>query len=81
MALTVRATIADGQYDALASLLEDIRSEGAARNSVLPFADLAGVHFARLFVVEESRDLTGEVLPACLYLHGRRRRTAAPAPA
>ena len=63
----MRATIADGQYDVLASLLEDIRSEGAARNSVLPFADLAGVHFARLFLVEEGRDLDGALLPSCLY--------------
>jgi hypothetical protein len=67
VALTVRATIADARYDDLAQVLETMREEGAARNSVLPFADLASVHFARLFVVEASVDLTGEPLPACLF--------------
>jgi hypothetical protein len=67
VALTVRATIAHAQYDDLARLLERMRSEGAARSSVLPFGELAGVHFARLFLVEASRDLDGNELPACLF--------------
>jgi hypothetical protein len=67
VALTVRATIGHARYDDLARLLEVMRAEGAARNSVLPFADLPGVHFARLFLVPESADLDGDVLPACLF--------------
>jgi hypothetical protein len=67
VALTVRATIDPARQDDLARLLENMGAEGAARNSVLPFADLAGVHFARLFVVEQSGDLAGDALPACLY--------------
>ena len=63
----MRATIADARYDDLARVLEVMRSEGAARNSVLPFGDLADVHFARLFMLEESTDLDGDVLPACLF--------------
>ena len=43
-----------------------MREEGAAGNSVLPFADLAGVHFARLFVIAASTDLDVR-RPACLF--------------
>src|SRR5664279_3739986 len=67
VALTVRATVAPARYDDLARVLELMGSEGAARNSVLPFGDLAGVHFARLFLVERSQDLDGAALPACLF--------------
>jgi len=67
VALTVRATIADARYDDLARVLDVMRSQGAARNSVLPFSELAGVHFARLFLVEQTRDLDGDMLPACLF--------------
>jgi hypothetical protein len=67
VALTVRATVADARYDDLARVLETMRAEGAGRNSVLPFADLASVHFARLFLVEASVDLDGGRLPACLF--------------
>jgi hypothetical protein len=67
VALTVRATIADARYDDLARVLAVMRSEGAARNSVLPFGDLADVHFARLFMLEGTTDPGGEVLPACLF--------------
>jgi hypothetical protein len=66
VALTVRATIAHARYDDLARTLEVMRSEGAARNSVLPFGDLAGLHFARLFLLPGSTDLDGGALPACL---------------
>jgi hypothetical protein len=66
VALTVRATIAHARYDDLARTLEVMRSEGAARNSVLAFGDLADVHFARLFLLPESTDLDGAALPACL---------------
>jgi hypothetical protein len=67
VALTLRAPIDDARYDDLARLLGQIVAEGAARNSVLPFGQFADVHFARLFVVDESTDLDGETLPACLY--------------
>jgi hypothetical protein len=67
VALTVRAPIENARQDDLVRLLEQMREEGAAGNSVLPFADLVGVHFARLFVVDESADLDGAPLPACLY--------------
>src|SRR5664279_894206 len=67
VALTVRATVAPARYDDLARVLEVMGSEGAAGNSVLPFGDLAGVHFARLFLVEQSQDLDGAALPGALF--------------
>jgi hypothetical protein len=67
VAVTVQATVAVGREDDLARLLEQMRTEGAAENSVLPFAQLAGVHFARLFVFEASTDLDGAALPASLF--------------
>jgi hypothetical protein len=67
VALTLRATIAAGRQDQLEQVLETMRAEGAAQNSVLPFAGLDGVHFARLFVVRTSADLDGNELPASLF--------------
>ncbi len=67
VAVTVQATVAHGRAGDLARLLEQMRDEGAAGNSVLPFADLAGVHFARLFVVPAGSDLDGAALPASLF--------------
>jgi hypothetical protein len=67
VAVTVQATVAAGREDDLARLLEQMRDEGAAGNSVLPFADLAGVHFARLFVLAAGTDLDGAPLPASLF--------------
>lgn len=67
VALTVRATVKAGRYDGLGRVLERMRAEGAAHNSVLPFARLRGVHFARLFGLEESADLDGATLPSSLF--------------
>jgi hypothetical protein len=67
VALTVRATIDDARYDDVARVLETMNAEGAATNSVLPFAELSGVHFSRLFQLEACTDLAGEPLPACLF--------------
>ena len=81
VAVTVQATVAAGREDDLARLLEQMREEGAAGNSVLPFADLAGVHFARLFVIAASTDLDGAPLPACLFYMADVDGSARPAPA
>ena len=66
VALTVSATIARARRDDLSLVLDTMRVEGAGQNSILPLAQLAGVHFARLFTVEESTDLDGDLLPARL---------------
>ncbi|HEX7188613.1 MAG TPA: hypothetical protein VF423_10360 [Actinomycetes bacterium] len=63
----MRAPIADGRGGDLSRLLASIRRQGAGHNDVLPIGDLPGVHFARLFVLEETADLDGAELPACLF--------------
>jgi len=64
-ALTIRAFIRPGSYPELADLLADINRKGAD-NGYLPFRDLPGVHFARLFVLPEVTDLDGDRIPASL---------------
>ena len=67
VAVTVRAPVGTGRDADLAELLSAMHDQGAAHNDTLPFADLLGVHFARLFVLEATTDLDGEPLPACLF--------------
>jgi hypothetical protein len=66
-ALTVRAPIRPGKHGELAELLATMRSESAGDNSVLPFTEVSGVHFARLFITDAATDLAGAPLPACLF--------------
>src|SRR5215210_1485332 len=40
--------------------------DGVANGELLDLSRLRALHFARLVLVEESRDLEGERLPACL---------------
>jgi len=65
IAMTIRAFIRPGRSAELMDLLADINRKGAA-NSCLPFGDLPGVHFARLFVLPEVTDLDGEPIPGSL---------------
>jgi hypothetical protein len=67
VAVTVRAPIEPGRGGDLTRLLAQMHEQGAAHNETLPFAKLPGVHFARLFVLDGTTDLSGEPLPACLY--------------
>jgi hypothetical protein len=64
-AVTVRATVNDGQLEAVRKLLADLRRHGP-QDDRMPFAALPDVHFARLFVLEEATDVDGEVIPASL---------------
>jgi hypothetical protein len=66
-AVTVRARVAAGRGDALARLLSEMGEQGAADNDTLPIAELPGVHFARLFVLDDAVDLDGEPLPSALF--------------
>jgi hypothetical protein len=40
--------------------------EDVAHNDVIPFGRLPGVHFARLLILDETRDLAGATIPAQL---------------
>jgi hypothetical protein len=62
--VTVRAQIVDGQIDSVAAAL----SEGgaAAPAKCLRLADLPGVHFARMFIVETATLQSGDTVAASL---------------
>lgn len=64
-AVTVRAPLAPGAADGALALLREIRARGDA-DTVLPFARIPSVHFARVFVLEDVEDLGGTVIPASL---------------
>ena len=63
--MTVRATVNEGQLEAVRKLLADLRRHGP-QDDRMPFTALPDVHFARLFALEETTDLDGEVIPASL---------------
>jgi hypothetical protein len=65
--LTVVCPLLPGQMERVHALLADIGSR-PADNEVLPFGRIAGVHFARLLVLDETADLDGRPLPAELLL-------------
>ncbi|GAC1427591.1 MAG: hypothetical protein NVSMB65_00330 [Chloroflexota bacterium] len=62
VALTIIAAIKPDRVEALKTLLTGMAGS-AADNPVLPFGRLAGLHFARLLVLEATVDLQGAPLP------------------
>src|SRR3954454_22982694 len=63
--LTVRATVRRGQVDELLHVLEAMGT-GASGTPAVPFSALDGVHFGRLFMLADSTDLDGQLIPASL---------------
>jgi hypothetical protein len=66
-ASTVIAPVRAGAVDDLKALLAEM-GDGVANGSVIDFGVLSGVHFARLFVIDEDESVSGEPLPAHLVL-------------
>ena len=64
VALTVAAPVLEGHASELQNLLQALGS----RPEALPFERLESLHFARLFMLEETRDLSGAPIPATLIL-------------
>src|SRR5438094_7220478 len=64
-ALTVVANVRPGETDSLRQLLATM-GDGVANGSVVDFETLAGLHFARFVLLEETHGLRGEPLPASL---------------
>jgi hypothetical protein len=62
VALTIAAPVAPGHTEELQDLLQDL----AARPEALPFGRFGNLHFARFFVLKETRDLSGASIPAQL---------------
>jgi hypothetical protein len=68
VALTLAAKVRPGEAESLERLLETM-GDGVANRTVVDFAALEGVHFARFVLVEETKDLNGERLsPLLLYM-------------
>lgn len=65
VAVTVRAELRSGRREAVAELLGTFRTQSVGV-AALPFSTLRGVHFARLFVLEDAADATGQRIPASL---------------
>jgi hypothetical protein len=65
VALTLAANVKPGEVESLKQLLETM-GNGVANGSVVDFATLDGVHFARFVVLDEATDLSGETIPAAL---------------
>jgi hypothetical protein len=64
VALTIAAQVAQGHTEKLQQLLEDL----GGRPEALPFGQIANLHFARLFVLPQTQDLSGAPIPATLIL-------------
>lgn len=63
--LTVIANIKPGHEDSLDQTLAGMRAN-VAQNDIIPFGKLPGLHFARLLILAETRDLDGQPIPAQL---------------
>lgn len=69
VALTIITKIVPGETDTLKQLLTSMSSD-VAQNDLIPFGKLSNIHFARLMILEEARDLNGTVIPPHLVLIG-----------
>ncbi len=67
LALTVIATVKDGQVEQLRQVLATIGRDSAS-NALLPLSRLSGVHFARLLLLDAATDLRGEPIAPQLVL-------------
>src|SRR6266571_2373655 len=65
VALTIITEIKAGEVEDIKQLLKTM-SDNAACNSVIPFGKFSNIHFARLFVLDESIDLNGRTIPPSL---------------
>jgi hypothetical protein len=67
-AVTVRAALPAAAVPDVVELLRRIRAGGDS-NALLPFASLPGVHFARVFVLEQVSDPQGATIqPSLVYM-------------
>jgi hypothetical protein len=66
VALTIAAPVTPGRTQQLQQLLQEL----GERPGALPFERFPNLHFARLFVLPETRDLTGAPIQATLVLLG-----------
>ena len=65
VALTIITEIKAGEVEDIKQLLKTM-SDNVACNGVIPFGKFSNIHFARLFVLDESIDLNGRTIPPSL---------------
>ena len=66
LALTVIVDLIPGREEEARAILREMNADPSGR--LLPFAKVPSVHFARLFILDETKDLRGVRLPAQLIL-------------
>jgi hypothetical protein len=66
LALTVIVDLIPGREEEARGILREMNANPIG--DLLPFAKVPSVHFARLFILDETKDLRGERLPAQLIL-------------
>jgi hypothetical protein len=64
-AVTVRAWIRPGALEALRAELAEVGND-VEENALVPFGSFGNIHFARLVIVPEGRDLQDQVIPPSL---------------
>ena len=62
VALTIITKIKPGAVDDIRRLLKDM-SRNVAQNDIIPFGKFSTIHFARLMLLEEAKDLHGALIP------------------
>ena len=67
LGVTIRAQVAADQVGPLRNWLAKVAQNGAA-DSLFAFGHMRGLHFAKLFVLEEPTDSDGRPIPASLVL-------------
>ena len=67
LGVTIRAQVAADQVGPLRNWLAKVAQNGAA-DSLFAFGHMRGLHFAKLFVLEEPTDSGGRPIPASLVL-------------
>lgn len=67
LGVTIRAQVAADQVVPLRDWLAKVASHGSA-DSLFAFGNMRGLHFAKLFVLEETPDSGGQPIPASLVL-------------
>jgi hypothetical protein len=65
LGVTIRAPVAAGRVAALRDWLAEIARKGLAEGP-FDFAHLRGLHFAKLYLLDETADLDGQPIPASL---------------
>jgi len=65
LGVTIRAPVAAGQVAELRDWLAEIARKGMAEGP-FDFAHLRGLHYAKLYLLDETADLDGQQIPATL---------------